>query len=514
MRSGSPQPALEVPKRWPLISKLQTRNADVPLTQDARLINCYAEFDPEDEEFWIYKRLGLGAAPVFGPGGASGWGMYTYYQQVPNWSSGNLQVLGLFGNGELYSYNPVTQTTATIGSIAVTSYQPMAFFETVNSSPQTVVIGTANAGYVYTPSTKVLTQITDAGFPSSVVPGWGYLDGTLYVMSTSGAIYNSQVNQPSVWSPQSIIQASSNADAGVALAKQLNYIVAFKQWTTQVFYDAGNTTGSPLAPVPDSQLPYGCFAAGSIAQIDNTLLWMTSNQTISPQIVRMDFLSPQIVSTPAVERILDNAALNGSYPGSGIWSMVLKHGGHRFYFLTIVALNITLVYDLDQPPPSNWYIWTDPTGANFWPITSIGYIPPLQSGTSGVHLAQHTDGYVFPLDGDYEYPSDGGAVFPVDIYTPNFDGGTDRRKVLKMLFPNADQYGTPGQLSTLQVRFNDDDYAPTMWSNFRSCDLSLRKPRIADMGTFYKRRALHLRYAAPTSFRIKSLDLQLLWGSR
>ena len=63
--------SVRFPKKWPLVSRLQTRapitvplpgGTALPITKDAHLINGFAEFDPEDQEYWIYKRLSLGAA--------------------------------------------------------------------------------------------------------------------------------------------------------------------------------------------------------------------------------------------------------------------------------------------------------------------------------------------------------------------------------------------------------------------------------------------------------------------
>jgi len=544
MKSGAAprSDTLRIPQRWPLMSVLQDRTSATPLQADARLINAYVEFDPEDEEYWIYKRLGLASTSVFGPGASTaGRGIYTYAPMGGSGTHGinagspalptSGVVFGVWGGTLSYSvtqFCPATGASASVGTLTGVSTANMAFFETINSNPQVVVVGVPGAGGAWilggltaainSGTAATLTKITDSGFPANagypIVPGWAYLDGTLYVMDVLGNIWNSAINAPSVWSPATSIQASSNADSGVALVKQLNYIIALKQWTAQVFYDAGNTSGSPLSVVPDTQMPWGCTAAGSVAQIDNTILWMTSNQTVSPQIVRMDNLEPRIISTPAVERLLDEAMQTVSPPtlqNYGIWSWTLKHGGHRWYALTLATLNITLVYDLDQPGAPKWYPWSDVNG-NYWPVVGVSYIPAGFYGagfTSTQHLAQHaTAGYVYPLDGCYVYPTDSGVVFPVDIYTPNFDGGTTRRKYLKALYPYADR--TAG--SILQMRHNDYDFDPTRWSNFRSCDLGLEKPRFMDCGTFDKRRALHFRHQCPTAFRIKSVDMALLWG--
>jgi hypothetical protein len=99
-----------------------------------------------------------------------------------------------------------------------------------------------------------------------------------------------------------------------------------------------------------------------------------------------------------------------------------------------------------------------------------------------------------------------GILFPVDIYTPNFDAGVDRIKYLSQMRINADQ--TPGSL--LQVRCSDNDYQS--WDNFRTIDLSRTRPILNDEGSFY-RRAYHFRHYANTAFRIRSCDLQMDIGT-
>src|SRR6185369_2211075 len=75
-------------------------------------------------------------------------------------------------------------------------------------------------------------------------------------------------------------------------------------------------------------------------------------------------------------------------------------------------------------------------------------------------------------------------------------------------YASADQ--TPG--SILNVRSNDNNYAPGEWSNFRNVDLSQKRPYIDNEGSFY-RRAYHLRHLCNTAFRIKSGSLLLGVGT-
>lgn len=482
--------SMAIPHRWPLVNVFQTRNPNTPLTKDARLINCYAEMDPEDQQYWIYKRPGLSVTPFLSAGVSIGLGMYT--------TGGAPSVPLSVQNNIVYS------SITNVGTIAGALLP--CFFETIPTANPTIFIMNGAVAYLYVPATSSFTAVSDVNYPASLCPGVAYLDGTVYVMDWAGTIWNSAnaALQPGNWTPASSIKASAQGDSGVFLTRQLSYVIAMKQWTTQVFYDAGNSPGSPLAPVPDAQIPFGCISPYSVQKIDEILFWMSSNQTISPQIIMMENLQPRIISTPAVDRILDNVAFNfaNAASQSGIYSWVFKHAGHRFYGITITYNNITLVYDIDQ---KLWYVWTDQYG-NFWPISAMAYTSPTSNAT-GLHLAQHvTNGNVYVLDGDYQYPNDYGTQFPVDIYTPNFSAGTSRRKTLNMMYFSADQ--VPG--SVLQARYTDDDYQT--WSNFRAIDLSEPRPMLDQEGTFTKR-AYHFRHQANTTFRIKSSDLQLDIGT-
>ena len=339
--------------------------------------------------------------------------------------------------------------------------------------------------YQFTPGT-----VQTPNFPSNntICKGFVYLDGTLYVMDTNATIWGTKgLDDPSVWDPLNYIVARVEPDRGVTLAKQQSYVIALKEWTTEVFYDAGNPTGSPLAPVQGAKAPYGCVSADSVQEIDDNLFWVASNRTVSPQIVQMTDLKIKVISTPPIERLLDQADF------SEVHSWNFKHGGHRFYGVTIKNENLTLVYDMNQ---ELWYQWTDEDGS-YWPIVQETFNDEDQ------HILQHeTNGKLYIMEGDYEYPSDDGVVVPVDIVTANLSFGIDRRKVLKMMRFFGDQC----QGSVLYVRVSDDDYQS--WTQYRRVDLSKKRPILLDCGTFY-RRAWHLRHFSNTPFRIKFIELQM-----
>lgn len=505
------------PKRWPLVSRLQTRapitvplpgGTLMPITKDAHLINGFAEYDPEDKEFWIYKRLGLAATASFALGAGTPGGMYT----------DSLTFINAVQNNHLWRMNSLN---APVDNGAMAGAAPF-YFNEANTGPggvKYIVITSTNGAPGIIPRLFEIAPVPGfvalTGTPPQVGPGAAVLDGTVYVMNFQGSIFGSDLNNPVNWNALNVIQANADSDPGMFIAKQLSYVIAFKQWSTQVFFDNGNPTGSPLSPVPESQIPIGMLDNSSFQNIDDTLFWMTSNHDISPQIARLDNLTVKIVSTPAVEKILANYyyafVFTGGPPVASAVPLIswrFKWGGHRFYGLTIQQLNVTLVYDIDQ---DFWYYWTDSFG-NFWPVYSIAYQGTFinqsltQVSFPGFRMAQHnTNGNLYALNAAAQTPTDLGALFPVDIYTPNVSFG-NRRAQLNALYFTADQ--TTG--SELLCRYTDNDFK--RWSNFRSISLNQEKPALYREGTIISRRAYHFRHLCNTDFRIKSAGLQVDQG--
>lgn len=534
-------PSVAVPSRLPLI--LQPENRDSTVLRDAKLVNGYMEKTSHAGEAWVYKRPGLelatfdeAAGPVVGRGrGVYNWqgkvyavfsdvlyeydhfpattrvalgnvndtgGMYTF-----DTSLGDTPRLQLQNGVAGYNYSPseglrlifsTVQRAASelINGVTYTiAFVGTSDFTLVGAATNTVGVSFIATGP--TPGTGLATS-SNANFPvyPNLVPGWAYLDGTTYVMDRKAYIHGSTtlpgMNTPNVWEDlTNVIGAQIEPDEGVRLAKQLVYVLALKTWSTEVFYDALNPPGaSPLGPVQGAKINYGCAAADSVQELDGTLIWAATNRAASVQIVLLEALKLTIVSTKAVERLLIAADF------TQVASMAFKYEGHRFYVLTLKANNLTLVYDLTD---QMWAQWTDHEGNYFKGIAHTFF------GTQ--RIVQHElDGQLYFLGGDYY--DDAGYPITVDLYAPNFDGGTRRRKQLNQMEFVADQ--TAG--STLQVRVNDADYAETAWTNFRLVDLSKPRPLLVNCGTF-NRRTVHLRHQSNTPFRLQAIELQLDIGT-
>lgn len=483
--------AFESPLKFPLVANVQNRDAPLYANQylphrDARLVNAYAEKDTQTGDWWVQKRPGLRAAPDIPTLANTAGGIYY-------WRNAIYEVFGsnLYKNGALLS--------------ALAGSGPY-YWEEIQSATPLLVLDNGSSMY-YTDGTTV-TLVTDVDLISPRVPGPKYLDGTLYVANAAGTIQGSNINDPANWSALNIISANSTSGRIVALAKQLSYICALKEFSCEFFYNAGNATGSPLGRVSGALLPYGCttFGGGAVADMDGILLFPTQNRNGDRRVARLDNLALSLISLPSIDRLM-----NGEEFSNVFNAFAMRIAGHRFYVLKPQSLQASIVYDLDQ---NLWYEWQS-TATTPWIIDYVTTVTATIAtlDVQGLILGQSTlaggNGVTYAIEPDYQVPNDMGTLTSVDIYTPNFDAGIfPRQKHLPIVYFEADQ--TPG--SILEVRYNDNDFKPDKWTNFREVDLDQELPLLDDEGSFY-RRAYNLRHRRNTPFRIKNMWLQMALGT-
>ncbi len=454
----------------PLVAPIGARYSS--LTVDSRLVNAFAE-KGNGKEVWVYKRPGFKSRSTALPAGTAR-GLYHWQGSVYSIVDDTVYKDGVALTGTVvdsgrYSF------TATLGT------SPVLFFHN------------GTAGYTVG-LTGTLAEVTDADFPPKYTPavplvaGAVYLNATTYVMDAKARIYNDTAagNDPSDW-PATLdsLVAQTEPDAGVCLAKQLVYVIAMKAAYSEAFYDAANAAGSPLAAVSGAKMNYGCKDARSVCDVGGDIYWISTTREGSVQVASISSLQIKIVSTPAIERILTE----GDY--TTVYSWAVRVEGHRFYGVTLVESNITLVYDVST---EFWYQWTDPNG---------DYLPyafaTLDTNGKAVFVHEST-GETFNLD--VATYGDDGVAFPVNIYTPNLylDGLQEKAQ------SRLELLGDMVENSEVEVYFSDDDYAT--WQGPWSLDMSTPRPMISDLGSF-SRRAFRFVHQADTSFRVERAVLML-----
>ncbi len=473
-QQGNAQGGDLLPKRLPLV--IEPSNRDDTTDKDARLVNCYMETKAgrEGNEYWIYKRPGILDSGT-GQAASTGRGVY-------NW------------RGNIYSIFGATLYKDGVNKGTVDTTNGVYKFSSCMGVTPKLQLGNGVKAYNYDDAGG-LVQIVDADFPAAFVKGWAFLDGTTYVMTADASIQGDDINDPVNWDPLNQLTAEIEPDGGVALGKQLVNAIAMKQWTTEVFYDAGNATGSPLGRVAGSKADVGCVSADSVQDCDGTLVWVTQARNASASVVAMVGLKVSTISSKGVERLLEGADFGVVY------SWYIKVDSHRFYVVTLKNQNLTLACDLNEVIGTEraWHQWTDVNG-KYFPIVASTFDSSMR------RVVQHeSNGKLYYVDPDFT--NDAGSIIVSDIYTPNFDGGTRRRnKLMNILEPICDQQVG----SELLVRSSDDDYKS--WTNFRSLDLSQPRPMLTDCGTF-RRRAHNFRHQSDTRFRMQAVEMQLDLGT-
>jgi len=461
------------PTRLPLVAT--STNRDNTSEKDAKLVNGYVETNAAGE-VWCYKRPGCTRINLRDPPGRPGIGVYNW--GLPGGPDSLYSVYGDNATASVYKNN------ALLGNLGPGDGSSYWFSDYLGATPGAFF---HNDSFAYVTYGAVLTQVVDPDYPPETVPGSVYIDGTTYVMTPDNYILGSAINNPTSWDPLNSIQVQIDGGQGVAIAKQQNYLVAFKTSSVEVFYDAQNAAGSPLGRVEAAKLSIGCADGVTVANIDGVLYWVSASKTGAYSVSSMTGLKAATISTSAVERLLINNGLIGSF-GATI-------AGHKFYLLSTV--NGVLAYDIEE---KFWSIWDG------WNFGDTGVRPTFGAGYLGTRLYFQTNsgGGMFQLSASYY--KDHGGLFEFDLYTPNFDGGSRMRKMVNQMEICADQ--TPG--SFLQCRVSDDDYQT--WSSFRSFDLGLERPILQDWGTF-RRRAHNFRHKQNLPLRLRYVDLHADLGT-
>jgi hypothetical protein len=335
-------------------------------------------------------------------------------------------------------------------------------------------------------------EVSLNSFPANPVPGLVYLDGYVFVMDSTGTVWQSDQENPTSWGALNDIRAGNEPDDGMGLAKHLNYVVAFKQWTTDFLYDAGNPTGSVLSLNLPAHLELGCADGDAIQEFENTVVWMATTKNGSRTIAMLEGLAPKTISTKAVENFLNASDL------SGVYSWAYKVPGHTFYGLVLTDQDITLIYDLNE---QEWHQWTTSKqfiggGENYF---ECSFVTPFPYNTNNYFVLDAVNGLVFTLSPD-NYVDPFGPI-TMRIVTNRLDFGTIDQKTN----PCITLYGDNIQ-DVAQLRHTDNDY--DNWSQYRNIDLGLQKPALYNNGRF-RRRAWEFLYTGKNPLRLMKLELDL-----
>lgn len=356
----------------------------------------------------------------------------------------------------------------------------------------TSVIINTDSGWVITSPAGTVVRITDADYPQFTAPGICELDGTYYVMDQAdGTIRGSALQDPTTWPALQFIGADASLGTGVAVSRHLNYIVAYYSAGIQLYYDAGQSPGIPIAAVGNASWTTGCASGDSIVEIMDLTLFVGQSLQAGKTVQQLSGLQMVQVSNPYIERILNLSNM------TQVYSYGIKISGHTLYVLTLQDINVTLVYDTIL---QKWSTWS----SNVSNVDQY-FIGAFYLSGNGLDLLQNL------LTGAVEQITpasfrDTSGVINVRIRTPNYDWGTLKRKRFAAAYILGDTVST-----TLQVRYTDDDYQT--YSAYRTVDLSTVRKMLQRCGSS-RRRAWDFLHSDPTQpFRVYEMQLDMSVGS-
>jgi hypothetical protein len=383
--------------------------------------------------------------------------------------------------------NPVVVTQVGHGLVAGTAVK----FSTTGALPTGLIVGTTY--YVVAPVTPDSYSVSTViqGTPVQTSGTQSGVHTASYTYTTNSRIYGSNMEDPKTWNALNYITAGSDPDSSVAIARHLNYLIAFGQWSTEFFYDAGGAyPGSPLANYTSAKCEIGCVNGYSVVQLEQTVIWVGQSLTEGRAVYLMDGTSPHKISDRHIDKYLNADQMQD------IRAYTFKYAGHTLYVLTLLFSNTTLVYDLDE---KTWYQWTSQSAGveGYFKWTAFSGNVEYQLGATTMAFQDYVTGGIAYMSDNY-YDDAGQAIYFRAI-TPLLDSGTVKRKFYTSVEVVGDKV-----VGNLQIRHTSDDYQN--WSGYRTVRLQDTRPIIYQCGTA-RRRAWEVFSSESIPIRLEALEL-------
>lgn len=471
-------------------------------SKDSYFKNCYPEMlptgDQQTPKYYVTQRPGLGSA-VYNQSSAEGRGMYV-------WRNNVYYVVGntLYKNGSALSVT--TDVTLSTSTGRVYWEQMSAYLPGGTGSDASKLFLLAGEDLYSIETSNTVTKHAGGTQANAVLGtvagGLCTLDGWLFVCDTTGRIAHSNTqNDTSAnisFSNANIASANTYSDDLKGIIRHLNYLVAFGEWSTEFFYNAGNTSGSVLSRAEGTVLRYGTPNFATLWQDENILCWVARSRDGGNCVMVLDGLTPKIVSTKPIEKIL-----NAESDITDAYAYGVRIAGHIFYILNLPNADKTLVFSLTD---NMWCEWTSYDGATetYFKIADIkGYIS--SSGSTNFYALHVSNGDIYPLD--ITYYQDVGQTIKTKIVTDKIDFGTNARKFLSSMYLLGDLIDN-GSAVNISMRFTDDDYKT--WCDTLTSDMRYT-PSWKALGSF-SRRAFEFTFEQNQPMRLESVEFGLKLG--
>jgi hypothetical protein len=299
-----------------------------PQASCRRLINCYPQLAPPE------KPNGQPVTLVRAPG-IRAFSVTTALHNESEVRGGIMMggVLYVVADDKVYSVTSQGVATALSGD-AITGSGPVRI--EINQTPTMFITNSAGDGY--TSDGATVAEITDPDFTS----GNGgadpvFLDGFIAFRRPGTAqIFNTGLNTTAI-NALDIATAEGAPDNVVGLLANGRELIIPGEKSTERWYNAGNSPGSPFSRSPQGFYEIGCAAGGSLANQDNAPVMLANDLTF-----RRLGGSWERISHDGIDSILQRMTLR-----SDCIAIPYRQEGHHFVAFTFRNAGRTLVVDFN-----------------------------------------------------------------------------------------------------------------------------------------------------------------------
>ena len=338
----------------------------------------------------------------------------------------------------------------------------------------------------YAASIANWTEISDGDFTALFQRGkMEHIDGFAFQMDKDNKIFNSDTNSLANWTASSFITKGIQQDYAQGLARFKNQLLAFGDETVEIFYNAGNTSGSPLGRVTQLTDHVGLvpttFADGVgggthyYCATSNGMYFVgrRAGSVSSVGLFHYNGQSFEKVSTPYIDKILgeETESIAGAYSYYSINE--IGFSGQQGIAICLSAPSATTQRSLVFFPDwKEWFIWTSDV---FSPVNSSDFFLGSGAHPNKAYSFTHSDNW-----------QDDGTSYQwlTQFQMPSNPGG----KRMLMYGVDAD---TDTSANTITVEVSDNDCAS--FYALQSIDLTRDRKMNFRGGTYRKR---HIRLSA------------------
>lgn len=411
-----------------------------------------------------------------------------------------------------YSY---TNRAYSLGNFVIPSIETGYYYKVITAGTTTAEpTWTQLKGDTCDDSGVVFECMGNYARPGLMLPMPLYLDTFLVVNKyKTSDLYHSDPTDPNSWNPVNFISADSFTSYTRAIARYNNYIIAFGETDTELFYNNANTSGSTLSRHESFLLQIGANTQRSVVGAENIVAWLGNSAMGGRAIWMLDGFEPKEISTPWVNKILEKETTFGANSGS----YSFRIAGHNFLVWVLETAQIALLFDIGL---NLWYYWTQSDSVNQTterPATPEMFVyNKVAIYNNEPYFASSRTQYIAKLDPSIyqdqtRYSPGYNPTIQFEIRTPKIDFGNRKRKFCHSL----EIIGDPSD-SDLHIVWSDDpdDFArfTDASSNPVTSSVSLLvRPRVAPMGSF-RRRSYRFFHAENTALRLEGFDLTYTQG--